>query len=160
MNEDRKRILAMLAEGKITADEAEMLLDALGTPAADAAAGPGAASAGTTSPGATSSGAAAATASPGTARPTLPKYLYVRVTGDDRVDVKVPLGLLKAGLKLTSVIPPQAMDQINESMSQSGMSIDLDNLKPEDIEEIVNELREMEVTVEDKNGNHVRVWCA
>jgi len=76
------------------------------------------------------------------------------------VDVKVPLGLLKAGLKLTSVIPPRAMDQINESMSQSGMSIDFDNLKPEDIEAIVNELREVEVTVEDKNGNHVRGWCA
>ena len=30
MNEDRKRILGMLADGKITADEAERLLDALG----------------------------------------------------------------------------------------------------------------------------------
>ena len=30
MNEDRKRILAMLGEGKITADEAERLLDAMG----------------------------------------------------------------------------------------------------------------------------------
>lgn len=157
MNEDRKRILGMLAAGTITADEAEMLLDALGTPAADTA--PGAASAGAGGT-ADATSAAVGAASPGTARAALPKYLYVRVTGDDRVDVKVPLGLLKAGLKLTSVIPPQAMDQINESMSQSGMSIDLDNLKPEDIEEIVNELREMEVTVEDKNGNHVQVWCA
>ena len=30
MNEDRKRILGMLAEGKITADEADMLLDSIG----------------------------------------------------------------------------------------------------------------------------------
>jgi len=157
MNEDRKRILGMLAAGTITADEAEMLLDALGMPAADTA--PGAASAGAGGT-ADATSAAVGAASPGTARAALPKYLYVRVTGDDRVDVKVPLGLLKAGLKLTSVIPPQAMDQITQSMSQSGMSIDFDNLKPEDIEEIVNELREMEVTVEDKNGNHVRVWCA
>ena len=31
MSEDRSRILNMLAEGKITAEEAERLLDALGT---------------------------------------------------------------------------------------------------------------------------------
>jgi hypothetical protein len=34
MNEDRKRILTMLAEGKITADEAERLLAAMDRPAA------------------------------------------------------------------------------------------------------------------------------
>jgi DUF4097 and DUF4098 domain-containing protein YvlB len=32
VNEDRKRILDMLAEGKITADQAEMLIDSLGQP--------------------------------------------------------------------------------------------------------------------------------
>ena len=31
MSEERARILGLLAEGKITADEAERLLDALGT---------------------------------------------------------------------------------------------------------------------------------
>ena len=30
MNEDRKRVLSMLADGKITAEEAERLLDAMG----------------------------------------------------------------------------------------------------------------------------------
>ena len=32
MNEDRKRILTMLSEGKITADEAERLLSAMDRP--------------------------------------------------------------------------------------------------------------------------------
>jgi hypothetical protein len=91
--------------------------------------------------------------------PSAPKYLYVRITGDDKVDVKVPLGLLRAGLKLTSVIPPQAMDEINKSMGESGMSIDFNNLKPEDVEDLIENLREMEVTVDAADGNHVRVWC-
>lgn len=142
MSEDRKRILTMLAEGKITAEEADLLIGALGESAEKSADAE------------TSSTPDIATAPTGA-----PKYLYVRVTGDDRVDVKVPLGLLRAGLKLTSIIPPQAMDQINESMGEHGMSIDFNNLKPEDIEEIITSLREMEVTVEAKDGNHVRVWC-
>jgi hypothetical protein len=46
MSEDRKRILGMLAEGKITADEAEMLMDSIDSPAegatSDAASSPSA----------------------------------------------------------------------------------------------------------------------
>jgi hypothetical protein len=146
MSEDRSRILNLLAGGKITAEEAERLLDAL-----DA-----------------STGAATAPAGPaiqGDSRPlieALPKYLYVKVlaANGDNVDVKIPIALVRSGLKLTSLIPPQAMDQINDSMSQHGMSVDLSNFKPEDIDELVGALRDMEVNVDAKNGDTVRVYCA
>jgi len=145
MNADRKRILDMLANGKITADEAEMLLDALEKPdAPDSVQG--------------ATGAAEAVDKL-MAAPGAPKYLYVTVDGDDKVNVKVPLGLLRAGLKLTSIIPPVAMDEINKSMAESGVSIDFNNLKPEDIEDLIENLREMEVTVDAATGNKVRVWC-
>ncbi|MHB8966450.1 MAG: SHOCT-like domain-containing protein [Coriobacteriia bacterium] len=145
MNEDRKRILGMLAEGKITADEADMLLDSLGAPETAAPVAP---------------------PSPSTGWPTgpsasgTPKFMYVKVTGNDNVDVKVPLALLRTGLKLTSLIPPQAMNQINESMGEAGMSFDLNNIKPEDIEDIIASLGEMEVNVQSAEGDHVRVFCA
>jgi hypothetical protein len=144
MSEDRARILGMLAEGKITPTEAEMLLDALGSPAEEPEA-PSPSADWPTGPSTTGDA---------------PKYMYVKVTGQDRVDVKVPLGLLRAGLKLTSLIPPQAMDQINESMDEHGMSIDFNNLKPEDIEELIQSLGDMEVNVQAKNGDNVRVFCA
>lgn len=145
MSVDRKRILGMLAEGKITADEAESLLDALSSSAEEPNADlPAPASDWPTGPSATGT----------------PKFMYVKVTGKDKVDVKVPLGLLRAGLKLTSLIPPQAMDQINESMGEAGMSIDFNNLKPEDIEELITNLREMEVNVQSADGDNVRVFCA
>ncbi len=87
--------------------------------------------------------------------------MYVKVSGGkDTVDVKVPLALLRTGLKLTSLIPPQAMDQINESMGEAGMSIDFNNLKPEDIEDLIESLREMEVNVKSSSGDNVRVFCA
>lgn len=142
MSEDRSRILKMLAEGKITAEEAEQLLDAL----AGGAAGPA---------------EPAIKGDPSALIAALPKYLYVKVnsTDGDNVDVKVPLALVRSGLKLTSLIPPQAMDEINRSMSEHGMSIDFNNFKPEDIDELISALREMEVNVSSKDGDTVRVYC-
>lgn len=144
MNEDRKRILGMLAEGKITADEAEMLLDSIGTETDVPAPAPSPSADWPTGPSASGT----------------PKFMYVKVTGKDQVDVKVPLALLRTGLKLTSLIPPQAMEQINTSMSEAGMSLDLNNIKPEDIEDIIQSLREMEVNVKSKDGDDIRVFCA
>lgn len=145
MNEDRTRILNMLAEGKISAEEAERLLDAL------------------------DSRKGAATPAPSFIKgdPTpllnaLPKYLHVHVDGDagEKVNVKVPLALVRSGLKLTSLIPQQAMDEINGQMAEKGMSIDFSNFKAEDIDELIEALREMEVNVDGKDGERVRVYCA
>ena len=149
MSEERSRILSMLAEGKITAEEAERLLDAL-----DARGGAVNASVGSAEP--------AIKGDPGPLLEALPKFLYVKVNAEngDTVDVKIPIALVRSGLKLTSLIPPQAMDQINDSMSEHGMSVDFSNLKPEDIDELVEALREMEINVDSTNGDRVRVYCA
>lgn len=143
MSEERARILNMLAKGTITAEEAERLLDAL-----DARRGAGAAT-------------PAIKGDPTPLIEALPKYLYVKVVSakGDNVDVKVPLALVRSGLKLTSLIPSQAMDQIDESLSEHGMSIDFSNLKPEDIEQLIEALREMEINVDSKDGDNVRVYC-
>jgi hypothetical protein len=52
------------------------------------------------------------------------------------------------------------MDQMNRSMAEHGMSVDLSNLKPEDIDELIERLREMEINVDGKDGDVVRVYCA
>ena len=144
MSEERDRILDLLAAGKITAAEAGRLLDAVDSRAAQAGAAPASSAAG-------KSGAAG-----------LPKFIYVKVLSakGDNVNVKVPLSLVRAGLKLTSLIPPQAMEQIDKSMAEKGMSFDLKNLKPEDLEDIVESLREMEINVDSKDGDNVRVYAA
>ncbi len=145
MSEDRTRILTMLAEGKITAAEAENLLDALDSRQPQpAASGP------------------VIKGDPGPLLAALPKYLFVKVvsTNGDNVDVKIPLALVRSGLKLTSLIPPEAMDQINSSMAEHGMSIDFTNFKPEDIDELIEALREMEINVDSSDGDNVRVYCA
>ncbi len=146
MSEERARILQMLAEGRITVEETERLLDAIGSRASAAADGSGPAIKGDPTP----------------LIEALPKYLYVKVLSadGDNVDVKVPVALIRSGLKLTSLIPPQAMDQINDSMSEHNMSIDFSNMKPEDIDDLVAALRETEITVDSQNGDKVRVFAA
>jgi Asp-tRNA(Asn)/Glu-tRNA(Gln) amidotransferase B subunit len=148
MSEDRARILNMLAEGKINAEEAERLLDALDTRTAAAPAAP-------------VPGRSAIKGDPTPVINALPKFLHVLVDGDagEKVNVKVPLALVRSGLKLTSLIPPQAMEQLNSQMAENGMSIDFNNFKPEDIDELIEALREMEINVDGANGEKVRVYA-
>ncbi len=91
----------------------------------------------------------------------LPKYIYVKVvsTKGDNVNVKIPINLVRAGLKLSSFIPQPAMEQINKSMEDHGPSVDLPNFKADDLEELIQALREMEVNVDAANGDNVRVYA-
>jgi hypothetical protein len=160
MNEDRKTILDMLAAGKITADEAERLLAALETSST--------AGASDSSPSAGSRAQGAAAASPTKARP---KYLRVLVEADERttglrggptaVNVRVPMQLLRAGVRLASLIPTQAHDQVDKAFSQHGVPITLSQIKPENLEEIIDHLGDLTVDVDgkDENKTRVRVFC-
>ncbi len=141
MSDDMKKILEMLEKGKISSAEAERLIDAVGAPAKDKA----------------------APAISGQDRVLSAfKYLYVKVTSTekDNVDVRVPLSLVRAGMKLTSLIPPAAMDEINSSMQEAGITLDFNNLKDTDIEDLIEGLKDMEVNVTSANGDTVKVYCA
>lgn len=154
MSEERKQVLKMLAEGKITADEAERLLDRLG--GAAEARGPrrlkrldiGAAALGDEE--ATSGdddGAAAATRAP--------RYLRVEAhtKGKDHVSVRVPLQLIRTGVKLTTMLPSETSAKLADS------GIDLSELGSLEGEELVNALRELTVNVNSADGDTVRVFC-
>lgn len=157
MNENRRQILEMLAAGKITADEAERLLAAL-EPDVSAAARDFAA--GT----AKSNGAKVAPAT------SHAKYLRVLVEADESmtgmkgpttVNVRVPLQLLRAGVRLASLIPQQAHDQLDEALNRHGVPLTLSQIKPENLEELVDHLEDLTVDVDGKEGNttKVRVFC-
>jgi hypothetical protein len=140
MNEQRKDILDMLAEGKITAEEAEQLIAALERDQPSA-------------------GASLDTRPKGKA-----KYLRVMVhTLDEngepgRVDMRIPLQLLRAGVQLAALIPPQALDRANAELNKSGVPFDLTQLKPEQLEALVDHLDEMTVEVNQPDAQ-VRIFC-
>lgn len=149
MNERRKEVLQMLAAGKITADEAERLIAALEK---DKDKEPAAQNAGNSSD------------APGK---TKPKYLRVVVDapgksengrGATKINVRVPMQLLRAGVKLASLIPPQAQVYVNDALHERGMQIDLSQLKPENLEELIDGLNDMTVDIDDKDAK-VAVFC-
>jgi hypothetical protein len=151
MNENRRQILEMLAAGKITADEAERLLAAL-DPDTTQAAGRAVNNAGN---------------SPHSGAPrTRAKYLRVLVEADEEmtglkgpttVNVRVPLQLLRAGVRLAALIPQQAHNQLDQAFSRHGVPLTLSQIKPENLEELIDHLEDLTVDVDGKDGNKTRV---
>ena len=147
MNEHRRQILQMLSEGKISADEAERLISA-----AEGLAG------------------VKTNENWGTAGKSRPKYLRVvvdseedgRNEGPTKVNVRVPMQLLRAGVKLAYLIPAATLEKANLAMHEKGIPVDLARIKPENLEELVEQLNDLTVDVDQKDANtkvKVRVFC-
>jgi len=140
MNEDRRHILQMLSDGKISADEAERLISALekvngSAPAVIGSNGP----------------------------PTKAKYLRVMVdttegNGPTKVNIRVPMSLLRAGVRLSSLIPANARDEVNAAMASYGVPIDVAQLKPENLEDLIDQLNDLTVDVDDQKSK-VRIFA-
>ncbi len=139
MSEERKRILKMLAEGKISADEAEELLDALST-----------------------GSKAKETEGQETKPKGNPKFIVVKVTpkkeGGDHVNIKVPMMLVKAGMKISSVLPQEAQDKIGDKLKEKGIDINLKDITSGNIDGIFGALMETSIDVDDED-EHVRIYC-
>ena len=89
MDEDRRKILDMLAEGRIDADAAERLLDKLaGTPVV---------------------------AEQSELMPKSPRYLRVRGRADGaQFDARIPLALIRTGMKLEAMLPNDTAEELKE----------------------------------------------
>jgi len=137
MNDSRRQILDMLASGKITAEEAERLIAALERNGAGA-----------------------------TALSESDKIKYLRVLvdtkdpidGPTKVNVRVPMQLLRAGVRLTGVIPASAREEVNNALRKEGIAFDINNVTPQNLEELIEQLRELTVDVDNENTK-VRVFC-
>jgi hypothetical protein len=137
MSQETRKVLEMLASGQITAEDAEKLLEKLSG------------SAGPSTP-----------VLPGAASPDgggAPKFRFLRVVVDspdrDQVNIRVPLSFLRAGMKLLGVIPPQ----VSEKLAAKG--VDLSALRDLKGGELVDEIKELHVDVDGKDGEKVRVFC-
>ena len=135
MSEERKKILEMLSEGKINVEEAERLLSTLsedtGTTPEDSGKNP--------------------------------RYLRIMIEpgpeseNPDRVNVRIPLKLIRAGLKLASFIPKDAQTKVNEALHEKGIEADFSDIKPQNLDELVSQLNDLTVNIESKET--VRVFC-
>jgi len=134
MNENRRHILEMLAQGKVTAEEAERLIVALER-----------------------------SDEPATRDVSDAKYLRVLVDAADeegptKVNVRVPLQLLRAGVRLAGVIPTRAREEVNSALRKEGLDFDINELTPENLQEIVAQLRDLTVNVDNEHAK-VKIFC-
>lgn len=141
MSDNRKRILEMLESGKINAEEAIKLLSAIEN---------------------TGRG------SDETKSPVAKTIKYLRVLVDspgkpgserpEKVNVRVPVSLIKAGMKFTSLIPHDAAGHVEGALREKGINFNLKNIKDEDIDALINALRELEVDINGGEGK-VRIYA-
>lgn len=141
MSEERRKILEMVAQGKISVEEAERLLNAV-------------------------AGGGTQESPPSDPRPLAEggfKYLRVQVEpGPDsdrgeRVNIRVPAKLIKAGLKWAAFIPQNARSRIDQALRDQGIDMDVDRINPKDIEELLTHLNDLTVDVEGKEK--IRIFC-
>jgi len=137
MVEERKKVLEMLAAGKITADEAEKLLDKLSGNASNAA---------------PTTQLPPSSAAPGSAKP---KYLRIVVDqpGRDQVNVRVPLSFINSGKSLLAIMP----QHVNERLAAYG--INAGTFSTMNLDNLGQAMRELNVDVDEGSGKKVRIFC-
>jgi hypothetical protein len=141
MNEEKRKILEMLSQGKITVEEADKLLAAVAGPATEAGNGGGADGSG----------------------PRAWKYLRVQVEPGpgsekgDKVNIRVPFKLIRAGLKFAAFVPQHAQGQVREALKEKGVDVDLSKITPQDLEDLVTNLDDLTVDVDGRDK--VRIFC-
>jgi hypothetical protein len=131
---EQKKVLEMLAEGKITIEEAENLLDKLRSSAENRA----------------EDGEESRSR-------TKPKFLRISCheeDGDD-VDIRIPLGFLKGGVKLAAMLPESVRKQL-EGKAFAGIGVAA--LEGDELLQALENLEDLELDVDSK-GASVRICC-
>jgi hypothetical protein len=143
MSAETKKVLEMLAEGKISAEDAERLLDKL---AAAPDTGNSAESKGSLPP-------------PSSAASSNPAKKFLRVqmerpNGDD-INIRVPLNFMRSGVKLVGILPPKVLDKLQ----QEGIDPKLVSDFAQSARESLDGLDDLHIDMETRSGKRIRVYA-
>jgi hypothetical protein len=141
MSDERRRVLDLLAQGKITVDEADQLLRALGTSSSQE--------------GATRTGDAS----------KKPRFIRIAVhkpgvagEAPEDINVRVPLPFIKGGMRLGALLPGFIGQRVASRLRERGLDLDLSNLDPDAIEAVFRDLTDQGIDV-DSSKAQVRITC-
>jgi SHOCT-like protein len=141
MSDDTRRVLELLAQGKISVDEADQLLRALkeqgtavdGSPKRDA--------------GGTSA---------------KPRFMRIHVhkpgtegRKDKDVNIRVPLAVIRGGMRLGTMIPGLHAS-VNARLRERGIDVDLSKIDPAALESMLADMGEINIDVA-QSGEQVRI---
>ena len=148
MSDDTRRILDLLAQGKITVDEADRLLRAMSA-SSDAA-----------------QTAAAASNEPSAA----PRYVRITVhktpkdktakddCRDKDVNIRVPIAVVRSGMRLGALIPGFPGDAVSARLRERGIDVDFSKLDTAALEHVLKQLGDTNIEV-DSGKAQVRISC-
>jgi hypothetical protein len=141
MSEERKKILEMLSEGKISVSEAEALFDALSQAVGD-----------------DNTAGQQERKTEGKRAKFLNVCVNPKHGGKGKVNIRVPLQLIRAGVKLASVMPKDVGDKVSTALKDKGINMDLNDIDAEKIEDIISCLSDLTVEVDD-DKEFVSICC-
>ena len=132
MSEERRKVLELLAQGKISAEDAEKLLDKLAAPASEAKAEESSSS-----------------------RPSKPRFMRIVVDrpGQEQVNIRMPLSFMRTGTHLLAVLPPRVSEKLAE------LGIDFSAAGAMNEKKWAEAVETMNVDIEKENGKKVRIFC-
>jgi len=143
MSDETRRVLDLLAQNKISVDEADQLLRAMAAPPPPA------------------------DASAKTDRETPRKARYIRIAvhkpacgrdTDKDVNIRVPIAIVKSGMRLGAILPRMVGDKVAAHFRQRGLDIDLSKLDPATIETMLGDLGDVGIDVDSADAQ-VRITC-
>ncbi len=132
MSDETRRVLDLLAQGRMTVDEAEQLLRAVSSPRSE--------SSSRSEPG-------------GEPRP---RYFRITVekaaTGsrpEKKVNIRIPVSIARSGMRLASLIPGFASERASQHLRERGIDVDLTKLDYEQLEALLKDMGELTIDVDD-----------
>jgi DNA-binding transcriptional ArsR family regulator len=145
MDNERHQILLMLKEGKISVEEAERLLSAVGSKAEQKE-------------------PAGENSKPKSALKYLRIVEHREGTDEENyerhLNIRIPLALLRAGAKLQSILPEDARGKIESRLKDKFGGVGENLLEPENMEALMEALREEGIAIEiDKPGKKFSIFC-
>jgi hypothetical protein len=141
MSDDIRRVLDLLAQGKVTVEEADRLLRAVTADEPRRQNEPSAAD-----------------------RPKL-RWLRIAVHKpardghhDKDVNIRVPIAIIKSGMRLGALIPGMAGEQVSARLRERGLDIDFSKLDAAAIDDMLKEISDTNIEI-DAGRAQVRITC-
>ena len=150
MSDDTRRILDLLAQGKVTVDEADKLIDAITGPAAQPA----------------------ETAAAGGGDRSKRRWIRINVfkparegKQDKEVNIRVPIAVVRGGMRLGSIIATFAGEKAAQRMKERGIDLDLtkingdfSQMNGDEFDAFMKSLDDMNIEIDD-GKSQVRITC-
>ncbi len=78
----------------------------------------------------------------------------------ETVNIRIPIGLIKAGVKLASLMPKDVQTKVNDAMDEKGVDMNLDfkKLSSEDSDGFFSILSELSIDI-DNEKESVKIFC-